>query len=74
VGQFDKEASRTRDYCAAKAALLRASLAQGRLKSASRGSPRSFTAQKTLVQDDKQTEPLLGDEVIVKKARPKGRA
>jgi hypothetical protein len=27
-------------------------LAQGRLKNTSRGSPRSFTAQRTLVQDD----------------------
>jgi hypothetical protein len=46
VGQFDKEASQTRDYCVRK---------QG---DASRGSPRSFTAQRTLVQDDRQTDPL----------------
>jgi hypothetical protein len=45
VGQFDKEASQTRDYCGAKSAT-------------SRGSPRSFAAQKALTQDDNQTDPL----------------
>jgi hypothetical protein len=41
VVQFDKEASQTRDYCVAK-------------NDASRGSPRSFAAQKALAQDDKR--------------------
>jgi hypothetical protein len=43
VVQFDSEASQTRDYCVAKE------------RDTSRGSARSFTAQRTLVQDDNQT-------------------
>jgi HTH-type transcriptional regulator/antitoxin HigA len=50
VVQFDREASQTRDYCVAKSATHRLRSGQA----ASRGSPRSFTAQRTLVQDDNQ--------------------
>jgi acetylornithine deacetylase len=46
-GEVDKEASQTRDILRRKK------------RDASRGSPRSFTAQRTLVQDDNQAAPLL---------------
>jgi hypothetical protein len=45
MGQFDKEASQTRNFCIAN-------------NDASHGSPRSFAAQMRLAQDDKQTDPL----------------
>jgi len=53
VGQFDKEASQTRDYCVAKNALRRATLAQGRLKDTTRGSPGSLRLKNGYAQDDK---------------------
>jgi len=43
----------------ARRALRSLSLSQGRLRGA-RGSPRSFTAQRTLVQDDNQTPYVVG--------------
>jgi hypothetical protein len=45
MGQFDKEASQTRNFCIAN-------------NDASHGSPRSFAAQMRLAQDDKQTDPI----------------
>ncbi len=59
--RFDREASQARDYCVANPATRRPPhhANSGRAGDpGSRGSPRSFAAQKRLAQDDHQTAPL----------------